>query len=224
VCSKHSKKISQPHITTISVTMSLGVHDVSQGGTAAGQPVHVREYGFTIIHDGGFNPDFDIVFIHSIQGHPLKTWTYDLKETGTPKRKGFLGLGKSRARTPSRDLSVGDPGRSQDVPAGFWPATLLVKDFPNARILTYGYDSQVSNFFGHGANQNNIIEIANGFLNDLAGQRLDTRGRDMMIVSHSMGGLITKEVSQGNSEHIDQMLMLIRLYDELPFRLKWTVT
>jgi hypothetical protein len=81
-----------------------------------------------------------------------------------------------------------------------WPAKLLSKDFPDARILTYGYDSQVSHFFGGGASQNDMITIANGFLNELAAERVGARGRDLMIISHSMGGLITKEVCRQNSD------------------------
>lgn len=75
-----------------------------------------------------------------------------------------------------------------------WPVSCLSKDFPDARIMTYGYDSRVSNFFGGGANQNDMITIANGFLNDLAAERVDARERPLIIISHSMGGLITKEV------------------------------
>jgi esterase/lipase superfamily enzyme len=106
-----------------------------------------------------------------------------------------------------------------------WPANLLRKDFPNARILTYGYDSQVSNFFGGGANQNDMITIANGFLNDLAAERADARGRDLIIISHSMGGLITKEVFQQNREDLRLIANAeIRLYDELPWRLKRIAT
>lgn len=175
--------------------MSTGIQNMSQGSITAPKPIHVREHGLSVIYDGGVSPDFDIVFIHGVQGHPIKTWTYDSTQTNTPKRKGFLGLGKSRSRTPSRQRSGTGREDLQNVPTGMWPANQLSKDFPNARILTYGYDSQVSNFFGGGVNQNNMITIANGFLNDLAAERADTRGRDLMFISHSMGGLITKEVS-----------------------------
>ncbi|KAK5025638.1 hypothetical protein LTS07_007842 [Exophiala sideris] len=174
--------------------METDFQNSRQENTVVPKLIHVTERGFTIIHDGGSRPDFDIVFIHGIQGHPLRTWTHDLTQTDAPKSRRFLGLGKSRSGTLSRDRSRSGQGRHQDFHAGFWPAHLLKKDFPNARILTYGYDSKVSNFFGGGANQNDIVTIANGFLNDLAAQRVGGRGRDMMIVSHSMGGLITKEV------------------------------
>ncbi|KAI1609010.1 hypothetical protein EDD37DRAFT_673546 [Exophiala viscosa] len=188
--------------------MSSDIQGVNKENTNASRRIHVKECGFTIVHDGGPRPDFDIVFIHGIQGYPLKTWTYNLTQTDTPKPKGPLGLRRSIAGTPLRDRSAGSLGYSQDVPAGFWPANLLRKDFPDARILTYGYDSQVSNFFSGGANQNNIIEIANAFLNDLAAQRVDARGRDMIIVSHSMGGLITKEALRraSNSSEMDSDL------------------
>ncbi|KAJ6104864.1 hypothetical protein N7486_003553 [Penicillium sp. IBT 16267x] len=173
--------------------MSTGIQNASQGNAIAPRSAYVRERGVSVIHDGGSNADFDVVFIHGIQGHPINTWTYHSTKADTPKQKGFLGLGINRSRTPSLQRSGTGQGDPQDVPTGMWPATLLRKDFPNARILTYGYDSQVSNFFGGGANQNDMFTIANGFLNDLAAERVNARGRDLIIISHSMGGLITKE-------------------------------
>jgi hypothetical protein len=52
----------------------------------------------------------------------------------------------------------------------FWPKALAV-DFPDARILTYGYDSDITHFFKV-ANQNNITTHARGLLSAVQAERI----------------------------------------------------
>ncbi|KAI3317143.1 hypothetical protein HD806DRAFT_395882 [Xylariaceae sp. AK1471] len=54
----------------------------------------------------------------------------------------------------------------------FWPVDLLSKDVPNARILTYGYDAGVTNFFKP-VGQNTLRDHASNLVNGLAAKRLD---------------------------------------------------
>jgi hypothetical protein len=75
----------------------------------------------------------------------------------------------------------------------FWPEDLLPNDFPNCRVLTYGYDSHISHFFSGAANQTNIVAHARSFLNDLEEQRQDASRRPIIFVAHSLGGLLLKE-------------------------------
>lgn len=157
--------------------------------------LEVDDVGFTTLHEGGLDPQLDVVFIHGIQGHPSETWSHRMTVPLPAKIKSkFPGIGRSRLETPTGGTESPNNAPSPDPLSGLWPAKVLSLDFPNARILTYGYDSRVSNFFGGAASQNNIVTIAGGFLNDLAAERLDARKRPLIIVSHSMGGLITKEV------------------------------
>ena len=58
---------------------------------------------------------------------------------------------------------------SEDVPNSesdeiFWPLDLLPEDCANSRILTWGYDSKVSHFFGGAANQSSIAQHAQNLL------------------------------------------------------------
>lgn len=154
-------------------------------------PPHVRDFGFTILHDGGSHPQLDLVFIHGIQGHPRRTWSHSV----TPKpRTNFWSSYPFRSRNPAGGTESPNQTAPLDPFSGLWPAKILSLDFPDARILTYGYDSCVSNFFGGATSQNNIVTLAGGFLNDLATERAETWKRPLIIVSHSMGGLVTKEV------------------------------
>lgn len=76
----------------------------------------------------------------------------------------------------------------------YWPEDLLAKDFPTARILTYGYDSAVSHFFNGPSSQNGLSDHGRNFLSALAIARRKCRGRKIIFVAHSLGGLVLKEV------------------------------
>jgi hypothetical protein len=54
-----------------------------------------------------------------------------------------------------------------------WPEQLLAKDVPNARIITFGYDSSIVNVFGQ-VSQNGMKDNANNLCAQLAAIRSDT--------------------------------------------------
>lgn len=65
----------------------------------------------------------------------------------------------------------------------------MPKDLPNARILTYGYDTMLP-----GSKSNaQISEYANQFLESLKHARQNPH-RPILFIGHSLGGLLIKEV------------------------------
>jgi len=54
----------------------------------------------------------------------------------------------------------------------FWPYHLLREDCRNVRILTWGYDSNVSKFFDGSANKGTALSHSRDLLGDLTGERL----------------------------------------------------
>ncbi|MCJ1357195.1 MAG: hypothetical protein MMC33_007191 [Icmadophila ericetorum] len=76
----------------------------------------------------------------------------------------------------------------------FWPRDLLAKDVKDCRILTYGYDADVTKFFGP-VSQADFRGRAEALLGDLADLRTadssETRG--LIFVVHSLGGLVLKK-------------------------------
>jgi hypothetical protein len=70
-----------------------------------------------------------IVMVHRLQGHPKKTWT---KPNVRVKHESWTG-GKYHKEYVIEDV--------------YWPHDLLLRDCQEARILVYGYDSNVSRFF-----------------------------------------------------------------------------
>ncbi|KFX98351.1 hypothetical protein O988_04393 [Pseudogymnoascus sp. VKM F-3808] len=77
----------------------------------------------------------------------------------------------------------------QDEP---WFKSLLPKDLPTARIMTYGYDANVANFIGV-AGQNTVREHARNLVNELAARRRNAAGRPIIFVAHSLGGLVCQD-------------------------------
>lgn len=104
------------------------------------------------------------MFIHGLQGHPEKTWTYSNE--------------KKKAKC-------------------FWPRDLLNRDFPNARVLMYGYDSNLTNTLKKlhkPINQAGIWNHADSFLLELERERQDAPKRPLIFLAHSLGGIILKDV------------------------------
>lgn len=123
-------------------------------------------------------------------GHPQTTWTY----TGDIIVREPISE-PSRAEAAGSQFTTKLPAGEQKRVKGsiFWPAELLPYDLKDVRIMTYGYDSQVTKFFSGPANQMNISEHGRSFLNSLSSERVHCFNRPLIFVAHSLGGLIVKE-------------------------------
>jgi len=75
-----------------------------------------------------------------------------------------------------------------------WPKDVLPKSFPEARIITYGYDGNLASPF-KSSSINNIGDHAKNLVNDLISERNapEERKRPIIFVAHSLGGIIVKD-------------------------------
>ncbi|KAJ5363029.1 hypothetical protein N7541_003873 [Penicillium brevicompactum] len=141
----------------------------------------VRDVGWTVLSDPE-DAIADIVFVHGLQGHPRNTWTYHHSSS----KKG-LGRIISHRHAKQKEEDNETPG---DV---FWPQDLLKEDIPNARIMTFGYNTMVQRGT-QAVNQGNLFSHAKNLLYDLESTRRKTPTRPLIFVAHSLGGILVKEV------------------------------
>lgn len=75
-----------------------------------------------------------------------------------------------------------------------WLQDFLPEQIPNARIMSFGYNSAVQ----FSKSVADIGTFAEGLLEDLMARRITTteRSRPIMFVCHSLGGIVFKQVSQ----------------------------
>lgn len=173
---------------------------------------------------------FSIVIVHGLQGHPYKTWACKTAHRGVPStadsgveaaadgngsRKSYHRIVPRFSRKSSGSSSIGPnsslksygmPRDGGGVKEGqvFWPKDLLPIQYPNARILVYGYDTRVTNYLSGPTNQNSIHSHGKDLLSSLAAfRKLDS---PLILIAHSLGGIVVKEMLANSSNSTEDRL------------------
>ena len=166
----------------------------------------IDDLGLNLLATGGPSPALDLILVHGLQGHPEHTWTHIRKvKHGSSKKEASvskLKFWKSKAEEATSSADK-EPARGKDDNVTYWPTKLLAPDLPTARIFTYGYDSRVSHFFNGPVNENTITDNGRALLSSIASQRQDCHGRPMLLIVHSLGGIVVKSV---------RLILIYRLY------------
>ena len=81
----------------------------------------------------------------------------------------------------------------------FWPADLIPSVIPNARVLTYGYDTHIRHKLGPPGSMNTVYDIAWDFLIALEAERRVEPSRRIFFIVHSLGGIVVKEMLRRSS-------------------------
>ena len=74
---------------------------------------------------------------------------------------------------------------------------MLAKDFPDARIMAFGYDADIARL-GSAASLNNISDHARTLLSRLQDKRRKMH-HPIFFVGHSLGGLLIKKVGSAET-------------------------
>lgn len=61
--------------------------------------------------------------------------------------------------------------------------------------MTYGYDSHITHWFKGSAMQLDIDQYGEGLLSAMETCRRDNPHRPLILIAHSLGGLILKDIS-----------------------------
>ena len=171
------------------------------------QNLIIKEDGFTLLAEHE-SPMADVIFIHGLQGHPRKTWTYqapcnpEIDRQASP-RKGKHGLGLRITSAFGRAKKGEQSSITSNAPEVYWPMDLLAHDFPKLRIFTYGYDSKITHWFKGPAMQLDIYSYGESLLNGIEARRRADPSRPLIFIVHSLGGLVLKDVSNWLIYYID---------------------
>jgi ankyrin repeat protein/pimeloyl-ACP methyl ester carboxylesterase len=89
----------------------------------------------------------------------------------------------------------------------FWPRDLLPAEIPDARIMTFGYDAYVTR--RQPVSTNRVADHAKDLLNALQAQRmtLESRYRPLILVAHSLGGIVCKDMLLASRQSTDNHLL-----------------
>ncbi|KAI9765553.1 MAG: hypothetical protein M1839_005419 [Geoglossum umbratile] len=158
----------------------------------------------------------DIIFVYGLQGHPQNTWTHKSKPAQSPqgrslsplkvfKSNGTRALSIFHKFSKHKDLEPGileevdvdqedstGEGRDQEKDI-FWPKDLLKDNFPKARIMTFSYNTNITQGY-QAAHQGNILSHARNLLYELEEKRRKTVDRNLVFITHSLSGILVKEV------------------------------
>lgn len=103
-----------------------------------------------------------IVAVHGLNGHCVRTWSFQEKN------------GKS--------------------PTTYWLRDLLPNEMPNARVMTFQYESKVLFNKATGG----VSDTADQLFRELQTKRKDVKPeRPIVFLAHSLGGILVKQASPG---------------------------
>lgn len=144
--------------------------------------------------------------MHGFTGHPEQTWTH---------KKGDVAAAPcDSGEPPSKKQRLAPFSRSSRTSGDkyapvYWPRDLLPDALPNARILTYGYDTHLRHHFQGPGPKSTVYDMAWNFLLQLGAERDAHSSRPLLFVAHSLGGILVKEALR-RSERCQSNLARLR--------------
>ncbi|KAK4449170.1 hypothetical protein QBC34DRAFT_406129 [Podospora aff. communis PSN243] len=155
----------------------------------------VPQTGMTVLFEPP-EPTLDVVFVHGFTGHPERTWTCAKGGTEHAANDRLQGEG-SEPPHKARKLNAFSRAFSSQwgiKPHVYWPRDLLPLSLPQARVLTFGYDSRVRHRFASSVDKGTVCDFAWDLLLALERCRRETSPRPLLFVAHSFGGIVVKEM------------------------------
>lgn len=123
-----------------------------------------------------------------------RSFDFDTNDNSDHEKRSFkvprLIMGRARETQDCRTVrSHSTTAARRDV---FWPRDLLPLTIPNARVLTYGYDTKIRHAFVGPVSKMNVADHGWDLLCALEEVRRDVPSRPLLFIAHSLGGLVAK--------------------------------
>ncbi|CAN6466731.1 unnamed protein product [Victoria cruziana] len=131
-------------------------------------------------------PSIDVVFIHGLRGGPFKTWRIAENKSSTTSKSGLV---------EKIDQEAGKEGTC-------WPQEWLATDLPHARLFAVKYKTNLTQWSGASLP---LQEVSAILLRKLVAAGIGSR--PVVFVTHSMGGLVVKQMLyQAKNENITELV------------------
>jgi hypothetical protein len=132
------------------------------------------------------------VFVHGFTGHPQRTWQHKGEATKDDRREAG-SEGNERPSKFQRIVQSGTSKRNDLRQPVYWPRDLVPAILPRARVLTFGYDTNVRHPLKAQASKSTVYDIAKDLLVTLEAERRPEPLRPLVFIAHSLGGIVVKE-------------------------------
>lgn len=106
---------------------------------------------------------YSIIFVHGLRGHPRKTWTgarvrevnnhHDDSIRQRKELKPFWGSRKAKRKSAEPSKS-----KCSTLAEVFWPEEYLIPEIPEARIWSYGYNTDFMAGFFQAKNKKSLSQ------------------------------------------------------------------
>ncbi|KAM4129543.1 hypothetical protein ACJW30_01G031700 [Castanea mollissima] len=159
---------------------------VASEGTPVNTPPNDGSFSSSVDYAGSQSelPLLDVVFVHGIRGGAYRSWR--IAEDKTSTTSGLV---------EKIDEEAGKLGT-------FWPGEWLSSDFPQARMFTLKYKTNLTQWSGASLP---LQEVSSMLLEKLVAAGIGNR--PVVFVTHSMGGLVVKQMLyKAKAENIDNLV------------------
>ncbi|KAL9092274.1 MAG: hypothetical protein Q9165_004448 [Trypethelium subeluteriae] len=171
--------------------------------------MEVEPIGPTVVYEpgNGKSHNLDIVLVHGLFGHPKKSWSLNVPIDGSNAVPHESSDESDTERPPQKKRRTKGRELFRNV---FWPQHLLPEVFPQARIVTWGYDVQIEQLLNP-ASRASLFHHAENLLSDLMMLRKTEveRRAPLLFIAHSPGGIVVKDAlaSSGHVREISEQIV-----------------
>ena len=107
------------------------------------------------------------IFVHGFKGHPIRTWSHKTEIVPKDLSRYCIDGSERLAKIPRLSSVMPRFAKDGDREHVYWPKHLVPRTLPTARVLVYGYDTNIRHSLGSPLSKSTVYDIASDFLGSL---------------------------------------------------------